>query len=165
MEQVTEILQGILHPSDEFTPIPFWFFNDEADEEKVLGALAAVNAADLAGRYVDSLSGGERQRAALAMILAQDTPCILLDEPTAHLDPACTAEVLEQLLPLKAEKSILLVLHDLSLAASVADHVAVLEAGQLRFFGTKEACLQEKIFETVFRVHRFAAGDRIFFGI
>ena len=136
-----------------------------ADEEKVLGALAAVNAADLAGRYVDSLSGGERQRAALAMILAQDTPCILLDEPTAHLDPACTAEFLEQLLPLKAEKSILLVLHDLSLAASVADHVAVLEAGQLRFFGTKEACLQEKIFETVFHVHRFAAGDRSFFGI
>ena len=136
-----------------------------ADEEKVLGALAAVNAADLAGRYVDSLSGGERQRAALAMILAQDTPCILLDEPTAHLDPACTAEFLEQLLPLKAEKSILLVLHDLSLAASVADHVAVLEAGQLRFFGTKEACLQEQIFETVFHVHRFAAGDRIFFGI
>lgn len=136
-----------------------------ADEEKVLGALAAVNAADLAGRYVDSLSGGERQRAALAMILAQDTPCILLDEPTAHLDPVCTAEFLEQLLPLKAEKSILLVLHDLSLAASVADHVAVLEAGQLRFFGTKEACLQEKIFETVFHVHRFADGDRIFFGI
>lgn len=136
-----------------------------ADEEKALGALAAVNAADLAGRYVDSLSGGERQRAALAMILAQDTPCILLDEPTAHLDPACTAEFLEQLLPLKAEKSILLVLHDLSLAASVADHVAVLEAGQLRFFGTKEACLQEKIFETVFHVHRFADGDRIFFGI
>ena len=137
----------------------------ENDKEKVLVALKKVQAEDLADRYVDSLSGGERQRVNLAMILAQDTPCILLDEPTAHLDPAYTAEFMEQLLPLKEEKSILLVLHDLSLAAKIADHVAVLEAGQLRFFGTKTSCLRGEIFEKVFRVRRFMDGERIFFGI
>lgn len=135
------------------------------DEEKVYAALAAVNAADLADRFVDSLSGGERQRVNLAMILAQDTPCILLDEPTAHLDPAYTAEFMEQLLPLRQEKSILLVLHDLSLAAQFADHVAVLEEGQLRFFGTRGECLSQKVFETVFGVRRFCSEDRIFFGV
>ena len=136
----------------------------ENDKEKVWAALKKVRADDLADRYVDTLSGGERQRVNLAMILAQDTPCILLDEPTAHLDPACTAEFVERLLPLKKEKSILLVLHDLSLAVTVADYVAVLEAGRLRFFGAKDACLQENVFEKVFRVRRFTDGDRIFFG-
>ena len=135
------------------------------DEENVYAALAAVNAADLADRFVDSLSGGERQRVNLAMILAQDTPCILLDEPTAHLDPVYTAEFLEQLLPLRQEKSVLLVLHDLSLAAQFADHVAVLEEGQLRFFGTRGACLSQEVLETVFGVRRFCSEDRIFFGV
>lgn len=136
-----------------------------ADEEKVRDALAAVNAAALSGRFVDTLSGGERQRVNLAMVLAQDTPCILLDEPTAHLDPVYAAEFLEQLLPLRQEKSILLVLHDLSLAASIADHVAVLEEGRLRFFGIREECLSKEVFESVFGVRRFCSEDRIFFGV
>lgn len=136
-----------------------------ADEEKVRAALATVNAAALSHRFVDTLSGGEGQRAALAMILAQDTPCILLDEPTAHLDPVYAAEFLEQLLPLRQEKSILLVLHDLSLAATIADHVAVLDAGILRFFGTREECLSNEVFESVFGVRRFCSEDRIFFGV
>lgn len=135
------------------------------DEERVHTALAAVNAADLADRYVDTLSGGERQRIALAMVLAQDTPCILLDEPTAHLDPAFEAEVLQCLLPLKQHKSILLVLHDLSLAAQIADHVAVLDGGRLRFFGSRDACLSQEVFENVFGVRRFCSEDRIFFAV
>lgn len=135
------------------------------DEEKVMAALAAVNAAAFSGRFVDTLSGGERQRVNLAMVLAQDTPCILLDEPTAHLDPVYAAEFLEQLLPLRQEKSILLVLHDLSLAATIADHVAVLEEGALRFFGTREESLSKEVFESVFGVRRFCGEDRIFFGV
>lgn len=137
----------------------------KADEEKISAALAAVNAADLSDRFADSLSGGERQRVNLAMVLAQDAPCILLDEPTAHLDPVYAAEFLEQLLPLRQEKSILLVLHDLSLAAQFADCVAVLDAGQLRFFGTREQCLERNIFESVFGVRRYCSEDRIFFGV
>lgn len=137
----------------------------EADREKVLAALRKVRAEELADRFVDTLSGGERQRVNLAMILAQDTPCILLDEPTAHLDPVYAAEFLELLLPLRSEKSILLVLHDLSLAAHIADRIAVLDEGRLRFFGTREDCLQRNILETVFGVRRFCSEDRIFFGI
>lgn len=137
----------------------------EADREKVLAALRKVRAEELADRFVDTLSGGERQRVNLAMILAQDTPCILLDEPTAHLDPVYAAEFLELLLPLRQEKSILLVLHDLSLAAHIADRIAVLDEGRLRFFGTREDCLQRNILETVFGVRRFCCEDRIFFGI
>lgn len=135
------------------------------DKAQVRAALAAVDAADLADRYVDTLSGGERQRVALAMVLAQDTPCLLLDEPTAHLDPAFEAEVLQCLLPLKQEKSVLLVLHDLSLAAQIADHVAVLDGGRLRFFGSRDVCLSQEVFENVFGVRRFCSEDRIFFGV
>lgn len=132
-------------------------------------ALAQVGVEDLFHRRVDTLSGGECQRAALAMILAQDTPLALLDEPTAHLDPACQAEFLQLLRSLTESqgKAFLTVLHDPALAVAWADDILVLDKGTLVFAGSKEACLEQAVLEKTFCLERYTFpeknGERIFF--
>ena len=129
----------------------------EKDKQAVRDALREANAEALAERYVDTLSGGERQRVALAMILAQNTPIALLDEPTAHMDQSQEAAFLQRLTELKQtrKKTFLVVLHDLTLAARYADDLIVLEEGKLIFSGTKEDCLQQEILEKSFSLRRY----------
>lgn len=142
----------------------------EKDRQAVEEALRDADALDLAERYVDTLSGGEKQRIALAMILAQNTPIALLDEPTAHLDLSYEASFLELLRKLVAErqKTFLLILHDLNLAAQYADDLLVLDGGKLIFDGSREECLEREILEKTFGLNRYTAPDgektRIFFG-
>lgn len=135
------------------------------DQSAVDGALAEARAEELARRYVDSLSGGERQRVALAMILAQNTPIALLDEPTAHMDQHYGETFLRLLRQLGQEKkkTVLVVLHDLTLAVRYADDIVVLEEGRVIFSGTKEACLAGQILEQTFGLRRCEAEGKIFF--
>ena len=137
----------------------------EKDRKAVTDAMLDADALDMADRYVDTLSGGELQRVRLAMILAQNTPIILLDEPTSHMDQVHEAAFLELLRDLKVrkKKTFLLVLHDLTLAAAYADDLIVLEEGRVSFQGTREACLEQEILERAFGVKRYTAGNRIFF--
>ncbi len=136
------------------------------DEQAVEAALRDADALDLAQRYVDTLSGGEKQRVALAMILAQNTPTVLLDEPTAHLDLGYEAAFLELLQKLKVEqsKTFLVILHDLTQAVRYADDLVVLDGGQVIFAGSREECLEREILEKTFGLRRYAADGRIFFG-
>lgn len=102
----------------------------EGEEERKI-ALAALQAVDLAGferRDVLTLSGGERQRAALAAVLAQDAPLLLLDEPVSHLDLHHQVLVLEHLVGLARGrgKGVLFTVHDLNLAARFASHALLL---------------------------------------
>lgn len=129
----------------------------ETDRQAVADALVDAQAEDLADRFVDSLSGGERQRVALAMILAQNTPIALLDEPTAHMDQLFEAAFLRQLVRLKTnrKKTFLVVLHDLNAAVTYADELIVLDGGKLVFSGTKEACLRQAVLEKTFHLHRY----------
>lgn len=135
------------------------------DEEMVASAMADARVETLAERYVDTLSGGERQRAALAMILAQDTPIALLDEPTAHMDQFYEEAFLRLLLELKEkkEKTFLVVLHDLNLAGRYGDDILVLDEGRLRFGGTKAECLAQGVIEETFGLKRYSVGDKVFF--
>ena len=141
----------------------------EKDKKAVESALVDARADALANRYVDSLSGGERQRIALAMILAQNTPIALLDEPTAHMDQVYESAFLQQLTRLKAarKKTFLVVLHDLTQAVRYADDLIVLEEGKLVFAGSKEDCLSKKVLETTFGLRRYDFSEncesRIFF--
>ena len=137
----------------------------EKDRQTVASALADVNGAELAERYVDTLSGGELQRVRLAMILAQNTPIALLDEPTAHMDQCHEGDFLELLTDLKKrkKKTFLVILHDLTLAAEYADDIVVLEEGKVVFSGTKEECLAREVLEKTFGVKRYTAENRIFF--
>lgn len=133
----------------------------ERDRGAVEEALQLADAAALAGRFADSLSGGEFQRLALAMILAQNTPIALLDEPTAHMDLHYEGIFLETLNRLKRErkKTFLVVLHNLSRAVRYADDLVVLDGGRVVFSGTKEACLDEKVLEATFGLRRYTAKD------
>ena len=132
------------------------------DLRAVEEALADAGAEDLAQRYVDTLSGGEKQRIALAMLLAQNTPVALLDEPASHMDPGHQAAFLEQLnrLKIRRGKTFLVILHDLNAAVRYADDLLVLEEGELRFAGSREQCLESDILEKVFGLRRFTLEDQ-----
>ena len=80
-------------------------------------AMEMTDTLDLADRTLDALSGGQRQRVWIALTLAQDTDLILLDEPTAHLDPASAADIREAIVALAARKPVVVVTHDEELAA------------------------------------------------
>ena len=120
-----------------------WWGGGDDDDSAVAEALAMTGTAEFAHRRVDELSGGQRQRVWVALVLAQSTPTLLLDEPCSFLDLAHQLDVLDLVrdLPLPADHSsereqragrrtVVAVLHELSLAARVADHlVAVAEGG------------------------------------
>ena len=101
------------------------------DARAVARALDDIGATELADRRIDRVSGGERQRAVLAMALAQEAGVLLLDEPTAHLDPAHQRETLARVADLARERglTIIAVLHDLNLASAFASRIAVLAEG------------------------------------
>ena len=107
-----------------------------ADGEAVTRAMAATDTTDLAERRVADLSGGQRQRVWLAMVLAQDTDVILLDEPTTFLDIAFQVDVLELCAQMHREgRTLVAVLHDLNLAARYATHMIAMRDGAIAFEG------------------------------
>jgi ABC-type cobalamin/Fe3+-siderophores transport system ATPase subunit len=123
------------------------------DEEIAHTALAKVDALILAKRLVGELSGGEQQRVLLARALAQSTPVLLLDEPTAHLDLQHQIGLLELVHKLAREENltVLIALHDLNLAARYADRVALIVAGQLKALGTAKEVLRPDLISDVYQ--------------
>lgn len=135
------------------------------DREAARQAMERTGVAGLEGVPMAHLSGGQRQKVYLAMALAQDTPVLLLDEPTTFLDIAHQLELAETARTLAGEgKAVVMVLHDLNLALSCAHRVAVLEEGQLRRVGAPEEIYASGVLEKVFqvRVHSVetAKGER-----
>ena len=126
----------------------------EADRHIIENAMAHTGAADYADRPLPSLSGGERQRVYLAMLLAQDTDILLLDEPTTYLDARHKFEMIDLLRQLAdSGKTVIAVLHDLPLALSAADRVILLENGTCAAVGTPESLCRDGALERVFGVH------------
>lgn len=105
----------------------------DEDREAIAWALHATGMTDLRDRPVDQLSGGQRQRAWIALVLAQGTDLLLLDEPTTFLDIAYQLEVLELLRELNAEaqKTIVMVLHDINMAAEYGHHIFAIKEGAI----------------------------------
>ena len=128
-----------------------WSREDEAAVER---ALALTDIGDLRGRHVDELSGGQRQRAWIAMALAQETPLLLLDEPTTYLDLAHQIEVLDLLHRLMAEegRTIVLVIHDLNMACRYADHLVAMSDGRIRVVGRPVDVVSEAMVREIFGV-------------
>jgi iron complex transport system ATP-binding protein len=123
----------------------------KADEMAVAAAMQATRITDLADRLVDELSGGQRQRVWVAMVLAQETPILLLDEPTTFLDIAHQIELLELLADLNAEgRTVVAVLHDLNHACRYASHLVAMRAGAILAEGRPSDVVTEKLVEAVF---------------
>ncbi|MFG2977142.1 ABC transporter ATP-binding protein [Streptomyces sp. NPDC048331] len=122
------------------------------DDEVIADALLATGTAELIDRPVDQLSGGQRQRVWIALALAQDTPTLLLDEPTTYLDIAHQIEVMDLLADLneQAGKTIVLVSHDLNQAALYASTIVAMRDGRVVRQGTPEEVLTEETVAEVF---------------
>ena len=123
----------------------------DGDEAAVAAAMAVTDVVHLAARPFPALSGGERARAALARVLAQDTETILLDEPTAALDLGHQEQVLRLAIErARCGAAVVVVLHDLGLAAAYADRVAVLHAGGLAALGSPREVLTTDLLTEVY---------------
>ena len=122
------------------------------DDAAVAAALEATQTTALAERPVDELSGGQRQRVWIAMALAQQTDLLLLDEPTTFLDVSHQIEVLDLLTDLNRARgtTIVMVLHDLNMAARYADHLVALTVGRVHASGTPGDVLTEANVRAVF---------------
>ena len=121
------------------------------DERAVAEAMEATSTTALAGRPVDELSGGQRQRVWVAMALAQETPILLLDEPTTFLDIAHQIELLELFRQLHAQgRTLVAVLHDLNHAARYATHIIAMKGGRVIAEGTPRELITEQLVDEVF---------------
>ncbi|MDQ6423239.1 ABC transporter ATP-binding protein [Paenibacillus sp. LHD-117] len=134
------------------------------DERMVKRALEVTHMEELSSHSIDSLSGGQRQRAWIAMTLAQNTPTILLDEPTTYLDMSHQIEILDLLFDLNAEenRTIVMVLHDINLACRYADHIVAVKDGRIHAQGKPEAIMNEQLIREVFGMECQITVDPIF---
>ena len=132
------------------------------DEAVVAESMAATGVADLAERAVDELSGGQRQRAWLAMVLAQQTPLLLLDEPTTFLDIAHQIEVLDLCADLReAGRTLVAVLHDLNQACRYANHLVVMKDGRVVDQGRPGDVLDADLVADVFGLRCLVVADPV----
>jgi iron complex transport system ATP-binding protein len=149
----------------------WWQWNETAQDEAVVAAaLSSVHMSEYAERLFTTLSSGERQRVWIAMGLAQQTPVLLLDEPTSHLDVRVAHEILALLRALAREgRAVVCVLHDLNDAAAYADRLLLLGREKMLAFDSPENAMTPALIEAAYgiAVERIdtAAGPRVFAAI
>ncbi|PYE12090.1 iron complex transport system ATP-binding protein [Williamsia limnetica] len=122
------------------------------DESAVVEAMDSTGVTELSGRLVDELSGGQRQRVWVAMVLAQQTPLMLLDEPTTFLDIAYQIDLLELCSELNKTKgrTLVAVLHDLNHACRYADHIIAMKDGEIVAEGRPSEIITAELVHDVF---------------
>lgn len=135
----------------------------EADRQAVDAAMQATNVSELAQRSVDELSGGQRQRVWVAMVLAQQTPLLLLDEPTTWLDIAHQIELLDLFRQLNQEHghTMVAVLHDLNQACRYADHLIVMKQGEIIAQGEPAEIISSNLVQQVFGMESVIIDDPV----
>ena len=136
---------------------------NKADDVAITNALEVTKTNDLIDRDVDELSGGQRQRVWIAMALAQETDILLLDEPTTFLDVSHQIEVLDLLVDLNQNRgtTIVLVIHDLNLAARYSDQLIAMRQGQIFSHGSPKQVITEDTVHSVFGLNNKVITDPI----
>ncbi len=131
------------HSGGRLTPI---------DEEKVSESIDFLGLQDLEKRYLDELSGGQRQRAYVAMVLAQDTDYLLLDEPLNNLDMRHSVQMMQHLRRAARElnRTVVIVLHDINFAGHYADHICAMKNGRVEHFGTPAEIMTPEVLSSIF---------------
>ncbi|MCH7307949.1 ATP-binding cassette domain-containing protein [Acinetobacter sp. NIPH 1852] len=125
------------------------------DHEIIDRSIAYMDLQSMRHRQLSELSGGQRQRAYIAMILAQDTEYILLDEPLNNLDMKHSAQIMRVLKDLAENhgKSIIVVIHDINFASVYADHIIAMKNGELVYQGHPQQIMNEITLEAIFDFH------------
>ncbi|MFD1507744.1 ATP-binding cassette domain-containing protein [Georgenia yuyongxinii] len=123
-----------------------------SDEEIISRSIDFLDLTDLETRYLDQLSGGQRQRAYVAMVLAQDTQYVLLDEPLNNLDMKHSVRMMQHLQRAAEElgRTIVIVLHDINFAGQYADHICAVKDGTVVEFGPPAAIMTGEVLTRVF---------------
>lgn len=135
------------------TPFLNWLGQTGQEDLAIVeDALQKTDVAQFKGRYCGDLSAGERQRVILARALAQQTPVLLMDEPTSHLDLRYQIEFLELTLRLATDenKTVMIALHDLNLAARFGDEALAMKEGRVVNQGPVEQVLKPKVIEEIY---------------
>lgn len=155
---VGELVARGRHPHQSF--LKQW---TDTDEAAVLEALRATNTEELSGRLVDELSGGQRQRVWVAMVLAQETPLLLLDEPTTFLDVAFQIELLDLFSQLNNDRghTLVAVLHDLNQACRYADSIIAMKDGGVVAQGAPEDIITADLVAEVFGIDCSVIADPV----
>jgi iron complex transport system ATP-binding protein len=125
----------------------------QEDEAQISRAVDFLNLTDLENRFLDELSGGQRQRAYVAMVLAQDTDYLLLDEPLNNLDAQHSVQMMQQLRRAAdvLGRTVVVVLHDINFAAAYSDYIVAMDQGRVAYHGTPETIITDEVLSDVFR--------------
>lgn len=124
------------------------------DERKVNRAIAYVGLEDMQDKQINALSGGQKQRAFIAMVIAQDTDYILLDEPLNNLDMRHAVQVMKLLRKLvdEEQKTIVVVLHDLNFASVYSDQMVAMKEGQIVATGPTDQLMEQSLLENLYEM-------------
>ena len=126
----------------------------EEDLEMIDKAIRYMELKEFENRFIDELSGGQRQRAYIAMVIAQDTEYVLLDEPTNNLDIYHSTNMMKMVRRLCDElgKTVVLVLHELNYAAFHSDYICAFKDGKIAKFGTVEEVITKEVLSEIYNV-------------
>ena len=127
---------------------------NEEDQRIIDKAIAYMELEPFQDRFIDELSGGQRQRAYIAMVIAQDTEFILLDEPTNNLDIYHATNMMKIVRRLCDElgKTVILVLHEINYAAFYSDYICAFKDGRIAKFGTVEEVMTKETLSQIYQV-------------
>ena len=138
-----------------------------AEDNRIINeALHCVNISHLQHQYIDRLSGGQRQMAFIAMVVAQDTDCIFLDEPLNNLDIKYSVDIMStlQTLAKKEDKAIVIVIHDINFASCYSDQIIAMKLGKVVKSGSVEEVIRPEIMNEIYGIPfniQEIDGDRI----
>lgn len=126
----------------------------EEDKRFVKEALEYMNLMDIENRYLDELSGGQRQRAYIAMVIAQNTEYIFLDEPLNNLDIKHSVEMMQVLRGLveNLNKTVVIVMHDINFASCYSDNIVVMKHGKLAKVAKANEVITKEILEDIYEI-------------
>lgn len=126
----------------------------QEDNDMVDKAIAYMELQEFEGCYIDELSGGQRQRAYIAMVIAQDTEYVLLDEPTNNLDIYHASNLMHIVRRLCDElgKTVILVLHEINYAAFYSDYICAFVDGKVAKFGTVDEVINTETLKNIYKV-------------
>lgn len=152
-KNVPDITVGRLVLHGRFPYLSYPRRYQKMDQQFALDAMEQMGISHLADKPVAELSGGIRQKAYIAMALAQQTPIILMDEPTTYLDIEQQLKFAETIKQLSAEgKTLVLVLHDILMALKLSDQIAVMKNGRIIQYGTPDEILNSNVLQNLYHV-------------